>query len=94
MTFSQAALAGLTLTLGLMVACDDSPTATPRLIPTPTASPTSTPVPVDFVVLQPRSVTLEVGEAQRFTGMAYDRFENPVPEAGIDRLGSLWPVFP
>ena len=50
-------------------------------VPGPTATPTATPAssPVDFLVLIPEGVTLQVGQSQQFAVTAYDRVENPIP---------------
>lgn len=42
----------------------------------------STPDPESFVVLKPSAVTLSPGQLQRFTVLAYDRFENPTTMRG------------
>jgi alpha-tubulin suppressor-like RCC1 family protein len=54
----------LILMLGLIVACGD-------------AAPTT--AQVEIFATEPASVTLQVGQTQRFTVTALDRFENPVP---------------
>ena len=80
MNAASKSLIGLVgLAAGLMVtlaACDATspfvrPTATP--IPTPTLAPHV----VDFLSIEPASVTLEVGQTQEFTVTSLDGFEKP-----------------
>ena len=78
MSFVPAALAALTITLGLVLACESSPTAAPTSRMTPTTAPTPTPVPVEILVLKPRVVTLKVGQTRQFTLAVLDQFENPI----------------
>ena len=63
----------------LIVACDVGTTAMPRLIPTPTTAT----APIEFVTLEPRVVTLEVGQTQQFLVTAYDQFERPMSEIKV-----------
>ena len=52
--------------------------------------PTEPPIPVDFLLLQPKTVTLQMGQSQQFTVIAYDRFESrisvPAVEWSIDPM--------
>ena len=69
-SFSPATLAALILTLGFLVACGGQE---------PTALPSPPPAPVGIFTIAPASVSLQVGQTQRFTVIALDEFENPVP---------------
>lgn len=81
------ALATLIFIYILMVACEASPIPSPppsgpptyllRSTPTPTPRPPL--VPVEFIVLQPRAVTLKIGQTHQFKVRVLDAFENRVP---------------
>ena len=79
LVFALASIAGLTL------ACDAGVTATPRPTATPTrpaVTPTAemkAPLYVEFIIVHPDAMTLEVGQSQQFTVTAFDQFENPIP---------------
>ena len=72
-----AALALIAI-LGLTAACETNVT-TQTTAPTPPITAVPTRAPVEFIVLRPDAVTLQVGQTQQFTATAFDQLENPIP---------------
>ena len=70
--------AGSKSRIGLVVLAVELVVALGACTPQPTPAPTAIPEPVEFLSIHPASVTLEIGQTQRFTVTALDRFENPV----------------
>lgn len=81
---SKSRIGLVALAAGLMAAlaacADPQPTPTPTAVPTATAHPG---YPVEFLLIVPASVTLQVGQTQQFLVTAFDRFEKPYPDGFV-----------
>ena len=72
-----AAVVTLILTTSLLVSCNNAPTGPPP--PAATVPPLAN-AAVEFIVIQPKVVTIEQAQTQEFTFTAFDQFENPFPK--------------